>query len=97
MNNREIILHSLKKIHTRYQRLKEIVDNTSHESLDDILDVHFYEFTTNIETNFTFMEMLITRETPKVAIYAENESDMTNDELINFFKNHFSLLYNDIL
>jgi len=97
MNNRETILDCLTTISNRYQKLKKIIDNTSDESIIDILDVHFYEFKTNIETNFTFMEMLVTRETPKEALYADYESDMTNDELIVFFKKHFSLLYNDIL
>jgi hypothetical protein len=92
MENRQLTLERLDKIYKRYQRLKEMVENSSDESLNDILDNLFWEYTTNIQINFDCLEMMISRRTPEGDIFCETKTDMTNDELVAYFDEYWYLL-----
>lgn len=73
-------------------KMIDIINNTSDESLEDILDAHFAECIFNIQRNYDFLQMIITR---KKAYHIEGEPDepiMTNDELYKYFKEHVEQL-----
>jgi len=90
MKNREMIFDCLYKIHYRYSSLKDAIEDMPDESFDDILDNRFREFAQNIETNFAFLEMIITRSIPLEESFDESEFEMTNEELEDYFTKHWS-------
>jgi len=94
MENRKLISECLSKIYDRYNRLKEIVDNTPDESLNDILDNHFWEYTTNIEANFSFLEMIVSRRILEDESSEESKFDMTNEELDEYFQENWDSVIN---
>lgn len=92
MGNRKIIMEVLQKIYSRLDELKYVVEKTTDQELENILDNLFYEFGVNIQVNLDFMEMIITRMDSFPTSGNSNQSRMSNKELENYFEEKWLLL-----
>ncbi len=95
MEIREMISESLAENYRRYKMLKELVDNTSDQELDKILDFHFIEYTYNIGANFTFLQMIISRVNEDEYFETGRKTLMNNEELEEYFKENWDFLISD--
>lgn len=82
----------LQKIYSRLDELKYVVEKTTDQELENILDNLFYEFGVNIQVNLDFMEMIITRMDSFPTSGNSNQSRMSNKELENYFEEKWLLL-----
>jgi hypothetical protein len=90
MENRKIIEECIKNISERLNEFKNFVNNTSDESLNNLLDAAFGNFAGNIDCNFDFMELLITRKLDDES--GESQELMTDEELHEYFMENIELL-----
>lgn len=92
MDNRKTVLDVLQKIQDKYEYLKNVAENATDQELENILDNQFYEFGTNIQVNFDFMEMIVTRMNHNADLDNSNKSKMSNEELGKYFEKNWDLL-----
>jgi hypothetical protein len=92
MEMRKWLMEQLDYALENHIEMIDIINNTSDESLQDILDTHFAECIFNIQTNYTFLRMIITRKKANHIAGEPDESIMANDELDKFIKEHVNLL-----
>jgi len=92
MKNRKMILECLDRIDQQYKCLRELVENTSDQELEHILDIYFAEFGVNILVNFEYMQMIISRENVYEVPNTEKKSIMSNEELKRYFINNWKFL-----
>lgn len=82
----------LQKIYSRLDELKNVVEKTTDQELENILDNLFYEFGVNIQVNLDFMEMIITRIDPFPASNNSEQPKLSNKELEDYFEERWLLL-----
>ena len=92
MENRKKIMEVLQKVHNNYEQLKDLVEKATDKELENILDSYFEEFGYYIESNFHFMEMIVTRIPPYTELDSST-SKMSNEELKKNFVEHWDLLF----
>jgi len=92
MSIRNETLDVLNDIQERNQSLIKIVDGMTDEELDNILDGYLSEYGTNIDVNFSFMQMILTRQ--DWFDYQDPECDykMSNKELEKYLNDRWDLL-----
>ncbi len=96
MGNRKMISESLAEIYRRYKMLNELVDNASDQELDNILAFHFLQYSINIEINFAFLQMIISRVNEEEYFETGRNSLMNNEELKEYFKDNQDLIVGDV-
>ncbi len=87
MDMRKNLVEDLDRIYKKYQELRAILDNSTDQELEDILDGHFNEYATNVDCNFCFMEMILTKKD-------DDGSKLTNEELEEYFRDSWESLVN---
>ena len=92
MENRETIEWWLGVISKRCKLLKQIVDGMSDKELDNILVGHFSEYSTNIDVNFTFMQMILTRMCDEIYPGFYRCDNFSNKQLEKYFDDRLDLL-----
>jgi len=92
MEMRKWLMQELEYALEDHIEMIDIINNTSDESLEDILDTHFAECIFNIQRNYDFLQMIIKRIKPHQIVEELDESIMTNDELHKYFKEHVGQL-----
>lgn len=95
MENREMISECLYEIQQKYKLLEELIDSKSDQQLDGILEVYFKEYVTNINTNFNFLQMIISRVNEDEYLETGRKSMMSNEDLEEYFKENWDLLIGD--
>ena len=92
MEMRNWLMQELEYALVDHIEMIDIINNTPDESLEDILDSHFGECIFNIQRNYDFMQMIITRIKPHQIVEELDESVMTNGELDKYFKENVKQL-----